>query len=172
MISSLFQIRAHIAQRSVRQSQRQMRCRCSLPRTAASRTGSIVTELLFAFGVIAILTAGILPAILMTRQAESTSAEHTAALLELNSVLDRFSALPFEQITPEAAKGIQASKSFANRLTGVVLAVTVTDVQESTGGESRITGRRILARAEWPGRNGIRHSRSLATWVFSDGRGR
>lgn len=126
------------------------------------RRGLLLVEAMIAG--IAIGTAAVLTvSMLITINGNRRTAERTlVATQELNNQLERLTAKPWSEITPEAAKDIQLSPSAAARLPEGELRIEVQAVEVPR------PGKRLLGELRWQDRgNSWRPPLRLTAWVFA-----
>ena len=83
-----------------------------------------------------------------------------AALLEVQNALERLTALPYDSITPEAARDVPLSESIGAQLREPRLTISVSETNDPAG-------KRIAAELRWQDRAGNHASPArLITWIF------
>jgi hypothetical protein len=129
---------------------------------AHSRRGSLLVELTVATGMLMIgmtLTVKVLGYAALERRA----AEHRQrADLEVANVMERLTAYPFDELTPERARTLSISPATLESLPGAELAVDVNPSQLGAGRSSK----RIAIRLRWRNRAGEWEAPvRLTTWI-------
>jgi hypothetical protein len=131
-------------------------------RPAASRRGSLLAEV--AMGTVMVMIAMTLTVkVLGYAGSQRRAADHRQrAVQEAANVMERITAYPYDEITPERARELALSPSARQSLPHAELAVAVGDEQP---GASR-AAKRISVRLRWHGRSGEWESPvRLTTWV-------
>jgi Tfp pilus assembly protein PilV len=129
---------------------------------AHRRRGSLLIELTVATAMLIIgmsLAVKVLGyAALQRRSAE----QRQRALQEVANVMERITADPFDEVTPERARAMSISPSATSSLPGAELAVEVTPSQPGAGRSAR----RIAVRLRWRNRAGEWEAPvRLTTWI-------
>ncbi len=129
---------------------------------AHSRRGYLLVELIVATAMLIIgmsLAVKVLGYVALQRRA----AEHRQrAVQEAANVMERLTAYPFDEITPERARAMSISPATLESLPGAEL---TSDVKDSQPGAGR-TARRIAVRLRWRNRAGEWEAPvRLTTWI-------
>ncbi len=95
-----------------------------------------------------------------------TAERRERAVVEAANVMERISAQPFEQLTPELAGRVTLSEAARESLPGAELAV---DLQSGDGtGPAGLAAKRIAVRLRWRGRSGSWEAPvRLTSWKFA-----
>jgi hypothetical protein len=129
-----------------------------------NRRGSLLAEVGIATIVLVIvmgLTVKVLGTIARERRA---AADRQQGALEAGNLMERITAYPFEQVTPELARSMSVSDSTRRSLRECELAISV------SGGDRSVTGvrsaKRVMIRLRWKGAGGQWQTPvRLASWI-------
>ena len=118
--------------------------------TRASRRGSLLVELAMATVLLMIvmtLTVKVTGYVALERRA---SERRQRAMLEVANVMERITAYPFGEVTPELAQRMTLSRAVRQSLPDSELAVQVAESQPGPGRAAK----RIAITLRWRGRDG------------------
>lgn len=133
-----------------------------MSRLQSNRRGSMLVEMTIAAAMIAaamVMTVKVLGYAAHQRR----EAEHRQrALLEASNIMERITAVPYEEVTPEKTQGYIISPVSAALLPGLELNV---NIQEQGASPDRPV-KRIAVRLRWKGRSGEWEAPvRLTTWI-------
>jgi len=126
------------------------------------RRGYLLVELIVSTAMLIVgmsLAVKVLGYVALQRRA----AEHRQrAIQEAANVMERLTAYPFDEVTPERARALSISPTALESLTGAELVVEVSASQPGTGGAAK----RIAVRLRWHDRSGEWEAPvRLTTWI-------
>jgi hypothetical protein len=127
--------------------------------SSSSRSGSLLIELIVAGALLGAVTATVIPTLGWIVRQRQFSRERQAAIIETGNLMERLTALEWDELTPGRAGQFQLSEPLQNQLSEPRLTVTV-ETEE-------YAAKRVLIQLSWqigPGRAGppVR----LAAWVY------
>ncbi len=129
-----------------------------------NRRGSLLAEVGISTVVLTIvmgLTVKVLGTIAQERRAAS---ERQQGTLEVGNLMERITAYPFEQVTPELARSMAVSDLARRSLRDSELAIEVSGAGQS--GAARRPAKRVMIRLRWKGAGGQWQSPvRLTSWV-------
>lgn len=127
-----------------------------------ARRGSLLPELVISAVMIAAamsLTVNVVSQAVRQRRAAD---QRQRAILEAGNLMERITALPYDEVTVKRARGISVSPTAAASLPGVDLAVEIAD--EPPGPQPSV--KRVAIRLRWKGRSGEWEAPvRLTTWI-------
>ncbi len=138
-----------------------------LVRTAARR-GSMLAEVGIATLVLMVVM-GLMVKVLSTVARERRAAEHRQrGLFEVANLMERITAHPFDEVTPELARGMSLSESARSSLRDCELAIDVSAAEKAVTAGRR--AKRVAIRLRWRGPAGQWQSPvRLTSWIESRG---
>jgi hypothetical protein len=126
------------------------------------RRGSLLPELAMSAVMLSIAMGLTIKVLGYAGQQRRSADQRQRAMLEVANMMERITALPFDELTAERARRVAISPAAAGSLGGAELAVEVTD---ETPGPGR-AARRVAVRLRWKGRSGEWEAPvRLTTWV-------
>ncbi len=126
------------------------------------RRGSLLPELAMSAVMLSIAMGLTIKVLGYAGQQRRSADQRQRAMLEVANVMERITALPFDELTTERARRVAISPAAAGSLGGAELAVEVTD---ETPGPGR-AARKVAVRLRWKGRSGESEAPvRLTTWV-------
>ena len=128
-----------------------------------SRSGSLVIELLVAGSLLAIVTASVIPTLGWLVRQRKFNQERQAATLEIGNLMERLTALDWNDLTPQRVEQLQLSEDVQKLLAEPRLTIAVNNEGDAS--------KHILVQISWeigPGRAAppVR----LAAWVYRRGK--
>lgn len=133
---------------------------CELP---VRRRGSLMIELVICGLLLGIVMSAIIPTLGWLVRERKTSQERQAAILEAGNLMERLSALGWDDLTPERAAQFKVSDSLARQLPEAKLAISI----EADDSES---AKRILIELKWEIAHGTPGPAvRLAAWMYRRG---
>jgi hypothetical protein len=128
----------------------------------ASRRGSLLPELAMATVMLTIAMSLTVKVLSYAGQARRAADQRQRAIVKAANAMERITAEPFEEVTPERARRLANSAASADSLPGAELAV---EVGEESPGPGR-SAKRIAVRLRWKGRSGEWEAPvRLVTWI-------
>jgi hypothetical protein len=95
-------------------------------------------------------------------QQRRSAEQRQRALLEAGNLMERITAMPFDEVTAERVRRLSIARTVAESLPGAELAV---EVKEERPGPDR-SSRRVAVRLRWKGRSGEWEAPvRLTTWI-------
>jgi hypothetical protein len=136
--------------------------------THSSRRGSLLAEVTMATVILVIAMTLTLRVLAMVALERRDFERRQRAVIEVANLMERVTAVPFDQVDPELARGMTLSDAGRRLLPDSDLAV---DVQPKAGGGGR-PAKRISIKLRWRGRSGewaapVR----LTSWIERRGEG-
>lgn len=130
----------------------------------ADRSGSLMIELVICGLLLGIVMSAIIPTLGWLVRERKTSQERQAAILEVGNLMERLSALDWEDLTPERAAQFKVSDALARQLPEANLAISIeADDSEST--------KHILIELKWEiAHGGPAPPVGLAAWMYRRGK--
>lgn len=142
--------------------------RVSLPAATATgssrsiRRGALLAEMTIAAAMLAVVMVLTVKVLGFAGQQRRSAEQRQRAMLEVANLMERITAEPFEEVTPERAHRLSIAPETARSLPGAEVAVEVT---EERPGPNR-SGKRIAVRLRWKGRSGEWEAPArLTTWI-------
>jgi hypothetical protein len=128
----------------------------------AVRRGSMLPELAIAGAMLAVAMTLAVQVLGYAGQQRRSADRRQRAILEVTNIMERITALPFDEVTPERARRLSITPEAAGSLPGAELSVDVLDQQPAPGRPAR----RIAVRLRWKGRSGEWEAPvRLTTWI-------
>ncbi|HEY2253454.1 MAG TPA: hypothetical protein VGH74_20410 [Planctomycetaceae bacterium] len=132
-------------------------------RKHSSRSGSLVIELMVAGSLLVVVTASVIPTLGWLVRQRTFNQERQAATLEVGNLMERLTALDWNELTPRRAEQFQLSEPLQNQLSEPRLTVTVETEDDAA--------KYVFIELSWqtgPGRAAppVR----LAAWVYRRGK--
>lgn len=126
---------------------------------SSSRSGTLLVELMVAGALLGVVMAAAIPTLGWIVRQRKFNQERQAAILEVGNLMERLTALEWDELTPQRAAQFQLSEPVEGQLSEPRVTVTV-DTEEDAA-------KRVLIQLSWqigPGRAAppVR----LAAWVY------
>jgi hypothetical protein len=131
-------------------------------RAPRGRRGSLLVEVAMATVLLMIAMALTVKVLTLLGHERRSVERRQQALAEVANLMERVTAYPFEQVTPELARRITLSSAALAALPDPELALEVSDCPPEQGR----TARRIAIRLRWRGRSGTWEAPvRLTSWI-------
>jgi len=129
-------------------------------RSRRRRYGALLLELVISGAVLGVVVAAAIPTLAWIGRERQFSRQRQAAQLEVGNLMERLTALEWNELTPERGAQTALSPSLREQIPDAKLTVAVTD-------DTALEARRVLIELRWevvPGRPAppVR----LVTWVY------
>jgi hypothetical protein len=126
------------------------------------RRGSLLVEVAMATVLLMIAMTLVVKVLGWVGHERRSTERRQRALIEVANIMERITAYPFEQVTPDLARRITLSDTARGLLPDAELAVDVSDSKPDAGGSSR----RIALRLRWRGSSGMWNAPvRLISWI-------
>jgi Tfp pilus assembly protein PilE len=127
--------------------------------STSSRSGALLVELMVAGALLGALTATVIPTLGWIARQRQFSRERQAAILEVGNIMERLTALEWDELTPQRAVQIQLSEPVQSQLSEPRLTVTVETEEDAA--------KRVLIQLAWQiGPDRVAPPVRLAAWVY------
>ncbi len=126
------------------------------------RRGSLLLEMSIAAAMLSVAMAMTVKVLGYSGQQRRSAEQRQRALLEAGNLMERITAMPFDEVTAERVRRLSIARTVAESLPGAELAV---EVKEERPGPDR-SSRRVAVRLRWKGRSGEWEAPvRLTTWI-------
>lgn len=131
---------------------------------SSARCGSLLIELVISGLLLGIVMSAIIPTLGWLVRERKTSQERQAAILEVGNLMERVSALGWEELTPERAAQFKVTDALARQLPDAKLAISI-EVEDAEN------AKRVLIELTWEiARGHPSPAVRMATWVYRRGK--
>jgi hypothetical protein len=126
------------------------------------RRGSILVEMTISAGMLAVVMALTVQVLGYAGQQRRSADQRQRAMIEAANLMERITAGPYDEVTPDRARGLTIAPATAASLPGAEWTV---DVKDDPPGPGR-SAKRIAVRLRWKGRSGEWEAPvRLTTWI-------